>query len=101
MDYCDIIYHIPPNTNLPPLGLSLHCLMEKVEQIQYQGAIAVTGAWHGSNRLKLYEEIGWETLSDRRMSKQVLQIHKIIHGKTPGYLRAKLPPNRRNLNRSS
>ena len=33
MDYCDIIYHIPPNTNLPPIGLSLHCLMEKVEQI--------------------------------------------------------------------
>ena len=97
MDYCDIIYHIPPNTNLPPIGLSLHCLMEKVEQIQYQGALAVTGAWQGSNCIKLYEEIGWETLSDRRLSKLVLQMHKIIDGKTRSYLREKLAPNRQKL----
>ena len=45
LDYCDLIYHIP-------LTLSLHNLMEKVERIQYQAAPAITGAWHGSNRLK-------------------------------------------------
>ena len=97
LDYCDIIYHIPSTTNLPPLGISLHGLMEKVEQIQYQGALAVTGTWQGSSRVKIYEEIGWETLSDRRMSKRILQTHKIVNGKTPNYLREKMPPNRRNL----
>ena len=42
----------------------------------------------------MYEELGWESLSDRRMCKRVLQIHKIIDEKTPDYLRRKLPPNR-------
>ena len=35
------------------------------------------GAWRGSSRSKLYEELGWETLSDRRMCRRILQIHKI------------------------
>ena len=41
--------------------------MEKVERIQYQAALAISGAWRGSSRSKLYEELGWESLSDRRM----------------------------------
>ena len=31
------------------------------------------------------------------MCKRVLQIHKIVDGGTPSYLRDKMPPNRRNL----
>ena len=91
-DYCDMIYHIPPTLNQQ--GLTLHTLMEKVEKIQYQAALAITGAWKGSSRLKLYEELGWESLSDRRSKNRILQIHKIIDGKTPAYLKDKLPPNR-------
>ena len=66
--------------------------MERGEQIQYQAALAVTGAWQGTDCIKLYEELGWETLSDRRMSRRILQVHKIVNGKTPVYLREKLPP---------
>ena len=96
LDYCDIIYHIP-HTIRPPsegCGISLHHLMEFVEQIQYRAALAVTGAWQGTDRVKLYEELGWESLSDRRMLRRVLQLHKIVNGKTPSYLKEKLPPNR-------
>ena len=32
--------------------------MKRVEQIQYQGASAVTGAWQGTDPVKLYEEGG-------------------------------------------
>ena len=71
--------------------------MEKVERIQYQAALAVTDAWQGSSCVKLYEELGWESLSERRMCKRVLQIHKIVDRRTPSYLRDKMPPNRRNL----
>ena len=39
--------------------------MEKIERVQYQAALAVTGTWQGSNCSKLNEELGWETLSDR------------------------------------
>ena len=65
--------------------------MEKIERIQYQAAIAVTGTWQGSSRPKLYEELGWESLSDRRSFRRILQLHKIENGKTPSYLKDKLP----------
>ena len=82
LDYCDIIYHTPSHINQPSLGMTLHSMMEKVERIQYQAALAISGAWHGSSRSKLYEELGWETLSDRRMCRRILQIHKIFDNKT-------------------
>ena len=94
LDYCDIIYHIPPTSHEPPLGVTLHDHMEMIEKTQYQAALAVTGAWQGTSRVKIYEELGWESLSDRRMCKRVLQLHKIIDEKSPNYLRDKLPPNR-------
>ena len=96
LDYCDVIYHIPP-LNTPVIGMSLQTLMEKIERIQYQAALAVTGTWKGTNRNKLYEDLGWESLSDRRMCKRLLQFHKIVDRKTPNYLIKKLPPNHRNL----
>ena len=67
--------------------------MEKVEKIQYQAALAITGAWQGSSRSKIYDELGWETLSDRRNYRRVLQIHKIINNNTISYLKDKLPAN--------
>ena len=79
LDYCDIIYHIPSIIHQPPLGVTLNSLMMKVERIQYQAALAITGAWQGSSRSKIYDELGWETLSDRRKCRRVLQIHKIIN----------------------
>ena len=97
LDYCDIIYHIPSHQNQAPLGVTLNSLMEKVERIQYQSALAISGAWQGSSRTKLYEELGWESLSDRRMGRRILQIHKIFNNKTPSYLNDKLPPNCRTL----
>ena len=45
LDYCDIIYHIPSHINQPPLGVTLHSMMEKVEIIQYQAALAISGDW--------------------------------------------------------
>ena len=47
--------------------------MNEIERVQYRAALAVTGTWKGSNRSKLYEELGWESLSDRRKKqRQVL-----------------------------
>ena len=51
--------------------------MEKVERIQYQATLAITGG-----RSKIYDELGWESLSDRRKCRRVLQIHKIINNNT-------------------
>ena len=95
LDYCDFIYHLPAQINQPPLGMSLPSLMEKAEQIQYRAALAITGAWKGTSCSKIYEELGWESLSDRRNCRRLLQLHKIINNKTPTYLQENLPSNRR------
>ena len=65
--------------------------------IQYQAALIITGAWKGSNRNKLYEELGWESPSDRRWSRRLFQMFKIHNGLTPNYLTENLPSNRRLL----
>ena len=64
---------------------------------QYQAAIVIFGAWRGSSRSELYEELGWESLSNRRKCRRVLQIHKIVNSTTPSNLKDKLPPNCRAL----
>ena len=84
LDYCDVIYHIPSKQT--QLGGVLNVLMEEVEKVQYQAALAITGAWQGSSRSKLYEELGWESLSDRRWCRRILQVHKIVNNNTPFYL---------------
>ena len=51
LDYGDIIYHrFDPNMSL--------ALTRKIEQMQYSPALAVTGAWRGTNRQRLYKELG-------------------------------------------
>ena len=99
LDYYDTIYHIPASNSQINFGVTLNSLMEKVERPQYQAALAITGTWQGINRYKLYEELGWETLSDSRGCRRILQIHSIEKYKTHSYLRDKLPPHRRPLYR--
>ena len=54
LDYCDIIYHI--SSVQTQFGAILTDIMENAERIQYQTALAITGAWEGSSRSKLDEE---------------------------------------------
>ena len=97
LDYCDVIYHIPSKQD--QRGEVLNHLMAMVEQVQYLAALAITGSWRGSSRSKLYDELGWETLSDRRFSRRIMHFHKIVNNKTPAYLKNKLPLPRRALYR--
>ena len=99
LDYCDVNYHI--RSTVTQLGGVLNVQMEELEKIQYQAALATTGAWQGSNRYKLCEELGWESLSDRRWCRRILQVHKIVNDKTPLYLKNKLPRHRRPLYRQN
>ena len=81
-----VIRHMPALNSQITLGVTLNSLMERVERTQYQAALAIIGSWQGTNRSKLYEELGWETLSDCRWCRRILQIHKIEKYKTPSYL---------------
>ena len=59
LDYGDIIYH----KHDPDLKLDF---TKKLESTQYSAAPSVSGAWRGTSRQKLYDELGWESLYHRR-----------------------------------
>ena len=93
-DYCDVIYHIPNLINSSDSSITLNTLMQSIERIQYQAALAITGTWLGSNRNKLYDELGWESLSDRRWFRRLTEFYKIHANMTPQYMKDNLPPKR-------
>ena len=90
LDYCDFIYHVLSIIHQPPLGddpqLSNGERYNIIEIIQYQTALAITGAWQGTSRSKMYYKLGWETPSGRRKCRRVLQIHKIINNITLSHI---------------
>ena len=94
LDYCDLIYHIPPNINDFDSTLSLTVSMDMLEKVQYQAALAITGTWQGTNRNKLYEELGRESLSDRRWARRLFQFYKIHYKSSPVYLFDCIPRRR-------
>ena len=65
--------------------------MEKLESVQYSAARAITGAWKGTSRKKLLEELGWETLDHRRWSRRLVLFYKIVNNITPAYTRDPIP----------
>ena len=77
--------------------IRINCRMKELESVQYQAALAVTGAWKGSSRLKLYKELGWESLHQRRYFRRITQFFKIMNGLTPQYLVDPVPVPRRHL----
>ena len=95
-DYGDIVYHKPndcasvSNENLDPL-------MNQIEQLQYEAARVITGAWKGTNSSKIYVELGWESLHHRRWYRRATQFFKIMNGFTPQYLVDPIPVPRRHL----
>ena len=40
-DYCDVIYHLPPLDNLFKHNRTLNYLMERIENVQYEAALAL------------------------------------------------------------
>ena len=60
LDYGEVIYH---DQRLDMMNL--------IEQIQYKAALIVSGCWQGTSRIRLYEELGWESLSSRRWARRM------------------------------
>ena len=81
LDYSDIIYDNPGNMSF----------VNKLESIQYNAALAITGCIRGTSRDKLYAEIGIESLFDRRYCRKLCFFYKIVNGYAPSYLKTYLP----------
>ena len=80
-DYGDIIYDQAYN-------LSFH---QKLESIQYNAALASTGAIRGSSREKLYQELDFESLQLRRWYKKLCCFYKIYYKQAPAYFTELIP----------
>ena len=80
LDYGDVIYH---NQRAD--------LMDLIERVQYKAALIVSGCWQGTSMEKLYEELGWESLSDRRWARRLTILYKINSGHAPLYLSDHIP----------
>ena len=91
LDYCDIIYHIPAIKNDFDSSLTLNYQMNALERTQYRASLAVSGDWKGTNRNKIYEELGWETLDQRSRFRRLVQFYKIMNDETPDYLKILIP----------
>ena len=76
---------------LPVYGNNLNQTdLNRLEQLQYRAAKLVTGALHYTSRVKLNEELGWETIQKRIEYLGLSIFHKIHVGETRPLLKKML-----------
>ena len=63
----------------------------KLESIQYNACLAITGAIRGTSKEKLYQELGLESLQLRRWYRKLGMFYKIYKNKSPQYLFKLIP----------
>ena len=82
LDYGDIVYDRAFNESFD----------KYLESIQYNAAIATTGAIKGTSSEKLFQELGLESLKSRRWLEKISLFYKIFHKKSSSYLFQLIPP---------
>ena len=81
LDYGDVIY------DRIFLRIAFNeSFQNKLESVQYDAALAITGAIRGSSREKLYQELGLESLKSRRWYRKLCLFFKLKKNKHPSYL---------------
>ena len=68
LDYADVIYDQPSNASF----------FEKIEAVQYNAVLAMTGAIKGSFREKLYEVLGLQDLYRKRWARRLYLLYNIF-----------------------
>ena len=87
IDYGDIIYDQPQNESF----------CEKIESVQYKAALAITGAIQGTSREKIYQELGLESLKNRRWYKRLSCMLKIMNEEAQKYLTNLIPKSQQTI----
>ena len=85
LDYGDIIYDKAFNE-------SFHA---KLESLQHNVPLAITGAITGSSTEKMYDEFGLEPLKSRRWYGKMSSLYKVLQSESPSY-RLNTIPNSKN-----
>ena len=76
LDYGDILYYQAFNN-------SFH---DRLESIQYNDCLAITGVMRGTSREKLYQELGLEPLRLRLWHRKLCLFYKVFKNEHPQYL---------------
>ena len=69
LDYADVIFDKPSNATFS----------NRIESAQYNAALAITGTIRGTSKEKLCEELGFETMKDRRWFRRLCCFYKILN----------------------
>ena len=88
LDYGDIIYDQPNNESL----------CQKLESVQYNASLAITGAIRGTSQQKLYKELGLESLKFRRWYRRLCFLYKLYSSGLPKYLLDLIPKESHSYN---
>ena len=67
-------------------------LKDELDKLQNEAARIVTGCTKLVAIADLYEETGWETLSERRRKHKLILFYKMMNGLSPNYLNSLVPP---------
>ena len=68
LDYGDVIYDQPENESFS----------SKIESVQCNASLAITGAIRGTSQERLYQELGLESLRSRRWLRRMCYFYKLI-----------------------
>jgi hypothetical protein len=74
LEYGDIVWDTPGE------------ILDSLEKIQLNAARVITGATAKCSSQSLYNETGWQPLSDRREAHRLTLMYQIMNGKAPQYL---------------
>ena len=81
LGYRDVIYDQPNNSSWS----------DKIESVQYNAVLAITSAIRGTSKEKLNQELGLESLRNRKLLRRMSYLYKIISTKSPSYLYELIP----------
>ena len=81
LDYGNMLYNNSVNESL----------IDKLEKVQYQACLAITGTIQDTSHESLYKELGQRSLQSRRLYRKMIFFYKILNGLTPKYLFEILP----------
>ena len=85
LDYADVVFDKPSNATF----------FSRIESPQYNAALAIRGTIRDTSKEKLYQELGFETMNERRWFRRPCCFYKILNNQAPAYLYSLLsPPNR-------
>ena len=84
LDFWDVVYDQPSNKTFS----------NKLDTVQYSGALVVMRAMKGTSREKLYQELGLQYLQKRIWMRRLCLFYKVASTKLTAYIYDFIPPVR-------